>query len=189
MLNISVDDLETMYLDTVCSLGDQLVLIKGINPDKAFWYWDKDSKEHLIYFDKEEDLPKAPKLPYYLNVENKYCVRIIRKPSRRSRQGACADNTSISKVGLANRLTIFGDMVYYDAMNALLQQAPYPSFKDAITLLNKGPTTSVAIDRQICLTGEGSVIYKGEIIGEWDSNGFALTESGLNVKRYNKCLL
>jgi len=188
MLNISVSDLETMYLETVCSLDNQLIYFREILPDKTFRYRDKDSKEHLISFDKEEDLPKAPKLPYYLNVEGKYCVQIVRKPGRSLRQGVCEDNTEISMVGLGKRLTVLENTAFYLATSTLLKQISYPSFKDAMVIFDKDKISSVAIDRQICLTVDGFVFYKGEGIGKWEEDGFILTESGLNVKRHNKCL-
>lgn len=112
-------------------------------------------------FELEPSSTMPPSLGY-LNYEA-YAVFVRRRPSRRVRQGVCAENISCN---LGSR----EELVRSSAFGKMLVNA-YPSKEEAIKKLLQRDAHGVAFSKHFALSVDKGLYYEEVLVGSWEKDG------------------
>lgn len=157
----------SMYLDhTVCTWKGSPVLVYagpgGDNKTVAAIHLISRKEEDVDYTKDDFDYSAAPL--GYVNWK-KEAVYLERMPVRKTKQGIHPENTVACRIN--------GEPVYSDAIMQSTELGKtiigeYPSEKEALSKLNDGAASSVAIDRHIAIQKEGqtyNLYYRNNLVG------------------------
>lgn len=203
----SIEDLNMIFKDSLIRHKGIPVIVKSINRAERNilkaeyfnivtldYYWDTFN---------EEDCDFKPVRLGYVNHRG-FALYIFRRPVRRFKQGLSSENMGYVRTDAKMNLDRDGLLRFRSASEDVMGlQAKgiyntinnvYPSLKDAISMF-EDQAYEVAFDRQFSIFRDMSILYKGKLVGVYDTYhdlikfkpGFEYLEKALR-KGYNEAV-
>lgn len=166
---IGIQDLRTMFQNTLVRYNNNPVMITHINNNKkADCVFIGNNDEQTIPLDDEKFNFKPVSLGY-VNIQG-YCVYLSRTTRRQYKQGLCIDNAKFKLNG--GDLQADRQHAAYERVKQLTCKAihntvknVYPSLQNAIEMF-EDEAHEVAFDRQFSVNKYGRLYYKAEPVGD-----------------------
>lgn len=179
-VQISLDDIQRMYLNTLCAYKGEMVYFADINPNLKVLIMDVFSQKlRYVDFSLEDFTALSTGRLGYLNFGD-LCCYVARCPVRKYAVGIDSGNFKIewgdyrypdASIQVLERLaTSFHNSSFYDTYNGI-----YPTFQDVFERLKNGGKL-IAFDRQFALSDEGKVYYRGAYVGQLKKGGSTLDD-------------
>lgn len=168
---VSVEDLRTMFLDTLCMCNNKPYFIEGISERSV-------ASCRNLFTQRNEDIPMDEttfanpiRRIGMVNV-SKSVMYVTRRPVRRYKAGLNSHNTNFEYIpgieyprgdaGTRGILRTFRAVEMADAMFG-----KYPSLVEAIRQIQEDDFAAVAFDHQFALSNDGDVYYKTAKVGTY----------------------
>ena len=169
----TVEDLRTMFADTLCMYNNKPYYIDNIN---GHYY--AECKNLLTQRDEsilcDEKTFAAPiRRVGFVNVR-KSVVYVERNPVRKYKAGLCRANVSFHNVpgvdypyGAGDAVRTLYSLKIIEIADAIMGK--YPTIEECITSFDNG-TAAMAFDHQFALSAEGNVFYKENKVGKFKND-------------------
>lgn len=171
-MELSVRDAKMMYEGSILMLGNDLVYVASIDEGISISYDIFTKMKH--YIPRREMLGQFKPVPYRLGYfqAGRSAAYMARQPYRQFKVGIHKSNISVS-VPTDNdgelvmvREELHRKFPFFQGFKAFVEDK-YPSFKEAIELLDDGEYRSVAMDRQFAISKDLRVWFRNKPVGFW----------------------
>ena len=182
LTDISIDDLQTLFANSLVRYNKKPVLIKTITGARcAFCTYldDKGKSFEIPISDTSFDFEPVP-LGFINHKGEVYWS--ARLPSRQWSQGLTSKNLVVSPLTgdakNSDTLLHIKEILTLKTKSLLACiEGSYPSLRNAIRLIDTG-ANSVAFKRNLAITAEGDVFFKNKQVGVWKEDGEIVTKRG-----------